>query len=85
MYRSLKFSKRGSKKAFFWEKIFGNFLTQEFYTFLKSAQNSASFATLCTQLWKIFFISYKGTIFLQAKRSNKIETSQYFKKRFVIN
>jgi hypothetical protein len=35
------------KNLFFREKIFGNFLMQEFYTFLKSAQNSASFDTLC--------------------------------------
>jgi hypothetical protein len=35
-----------SKNSFFGEKIFGNFLTQEFYTFLKSAQNSVSFDTL---------------------------------------
>jgi hypothetical protein len=33
-----------SKKSFFREKIFGNFLT-----FLKSAQNFASFDTLCAQ------------------------------------
>ncbi len=31
-----------SENRFFWEKIFGNFLTQEFYTFLKSGQNSAT-------------------------------------------
>ncbi len=45
----------------FWEKILGNFLTQEFYTVLKSAQNSASFDTLCAQFWRNFFFnSCKG-------------------------
>jgi hypothetical protein len=33
------------QKIVFLRKKFGNFLTQEFYTFLKSAQNSASFDT----------------------------------------
>jgi hypothetical protein len=33
---------------------------QEFYTFLKSAQNSASFDTLCAQFRRSFFNSYKG-------------------------
>ena len=36
-------------KNHFSEKILGNFFTQEFYTVLKSVQNSASFDTLCAQ------------------------------------
>ncbi len=44
-----------SKELFFWEKILGNFLTQEFYTFLKSVGTSASFDTLCVQFWRNFF------------------------------
>jgi hypothetical protein len=71
-----------AKKCFFWEKISWNFLTQEFYTFLKSAQNSASFDTLWAQFWRYFFKTpiRDGAIILEVKRSNKIETVQYFKK-----
>jgi hypothetical protein len=36
-------------KSVFLRKHFGNYLTQEFYTLLKSAQNSASFDTLYGQ------------------------------------
>ncbi len=36
----------------FLRKIFGNFLTQKFYTFLKSTQNSASFDTLWSVRWR---------------------------------
>ncbi len=69
-----------SKKLFFWEKLFRNFLMQEFYTFLKSAQNSASFDILCAQFWRYFSNSYKGQCcFLEVK------TVQYFKKLFFIN
>ncbi len=68
------------KKAFFCEKIFGNFLMQEYYTFLKSAQNSASFDTLCAQFWRNFLSTLirDGAISLKVKRSNQIETGQYF-------
>ncbi len=44
-----------AKNCFYWEKIFGNFLTQEIYTFLKSAQSSASFDNICAQ----FFLEVK--------------------------
>ncbi len=44
------------KYSFFWEKIFGYFLTQEFYTFLKSAQNSASFDPRTRNFERIFFL-----------------------------
>jgi hypothetical protein len=67
-----------AKNHFSEKKIFGNFLTQEFYTFLKSAQNS--------DLFQIFFKSYKGGCdFFKVRSSNNIETVQYFKKRFFIN
>ncbi len=57
------------KKLFFWGEIFGNFLTQDFYTFLKSVQNSASFYTLCTQFWRISFktLIRDGAVFLKLK------------------
>ncbi len=73
------------KKSFFWEKIFGNFLTQEFYTFLNSAQNSASFNTLHTQFRRNFFSTLirDGAVFSKDKSSNKIETVQYFKNAFL--
>jgi hypothetical protein len=60
---------------------------QEFYTFLKSAQNFASFDTLCTQFRRNFFSTLirDNAVFLEVKRSNKIETVQYFKKCFFIN
>jgi hypothetical protein len=63
------------------KKIFGNFLKQEFYTFLKSAQNSASFDTLCAQYQRNFFptLIRDGAVLLEVKSSNKIETVQYFK------
>ncbi len=75
------------KFAIFWEKILGNFLTQEFYTFLNSAQNSASFDTLHAQFQRNLFSTLKrdGAFFLEVKSSNKIETNQYFKKHFFIN
>jgi hypothetical protein len=67
------------QKSFFWEKIFGNFLTQEFYTFLKSAQNSAFFDTLHGQFRRNFVSTLirGGAVFLEVKSSNKIETDQY--------
>jgi hypothetical protein len=60
---------------------------QEFYTFLKSAQNSASFDTLHAQFQRNFFSTLKrdGAVFLEVKTSNKIETEQYFNKCFFIN
>jgi hypothetical protein len=59
---------------------------QVFYTFLKSAQNSASFDTLHAQFRKKFSTLIRdGAVFLEVKSSNKIETNQYFKKRFFIN
>ncbi len=39
----------------FLRKNLWELLAQEFYTFLKSAQNSASFDTLCAQFWRNFF------------------------------
>jgi hypothetical protein len=61
------------QKNLFLKKIFGNFLMQEFYTFLKSAQNST--------LKKFFSTLIRdGAAFLEVKSSNKIETDQYFKK-----
>ncbi len=71
------------KIVFLIKKIFGNFLTQGFYTFLKSAQNSASFDTLCSILKKFFSTLIRdGPVFL-SKSSNKKETVQYFKKHFI--
>jgi hypothetical protein len=60
---------------------------QEFYTFLKSAQNSASFDALHAQFRRNLFSTLirDGAVFLEVKSSNKIETDQYFKKRFFIN
>jgi hypothetical protein len=60
-------------------------LTQEFYTFLKSAQNSASLDTLHIQFRRNFFSTLlrDGAVFLEVTSSNKIETDQYFKKRFL--
>ncbi len=56
-----------------------------FCTFLKSAQSSAYFDTLYAQFWINFFSAFirDGTTFLEDKRSNKIETVQYFKKHFL--
>jgi hypothetical protein len=79
-------------KTFFTEKLnfprknLGNFLTEEFYTFLKSAQNSASFDTLHAQFQRNFFSTLirDGAVFWEVKSSNKIETNQYFKKCFFI-
>ncbi len=75
------------KKSFLWEKIFGSFLTQKFYTFLNSAQNSASFENLRGQYRRNFFSTLirDGAVFLEVKRSNKIETVRYFEKCFFIN
>jgi hypothetical protein len=60
--------------SFFWEQIFENFLTQEFYTFLKSVQNSASFDILQAQFWRNLFSTLitNGAVFLEVKSSNKI-------------
>jgi hypothetical protein len=54
------------QKIVFLRKIFGNFLTQEFYTFLKLAQNSASFDTLHAQFQRNFFSTLirDGAVFL---------------------
>ncbi len=67
------------------EKIFGNFLTQEFYTFFKSVQNFASFDILQAQFRRNFFSTLirGSSVFLEVKSSNKIETNQYFKKCFL--
>ncbi len=48
-----------------------------------SAQNSASFDTLCVQFQRNLFSTLirDGAVFLEDKRSNKIETIQY-KKHF---
>ncbi len=43
-----------AKKHFSEKKNFRNLLTQEYYTFLKAAQNSASFDTLCAQFRRNF-------------------------------
>ncbi len=84
IFRDLK---NFAKNRFSEKKIFGNFLTQEFYTFLKSAQNSASFDTLHAQFErkKIPTLIRDGAVFLEVKSSNKIETDQYFKKCLFIN
>jgi hypothetical protein len=60
-------------------------LTQEFYSFLKSAQNSASFDTLHAQFRRNFFSTLirDVAVFLEVKSSNKIETDQYFKNAFL--
>jgi hypothetical protein len=51
-----------AKNCFSEKKIFVNFLMQDFYTFLKSAQNSASFDTLCGQFRRNCFLKlWKGT------------------------
>jgi hypothetical protein len=52
---------------------------------LKSAQNGASFDTLCEKFPRIFFQLSEGAvlIILEDKRSNKIETIQYFKNAFL--
>ncbi len=53
-YKSLKIQ-------FFCKNFFPFCQTQDFFTFLKSAQNSASFDTLQAQFWRNFFFnSYKG-------------------------
>jgi hypothetical protein len=61
-------------------------LTQEFYTFFKSAQNSASFDTICAQFRRNFLstLIQGRCYFLAVKSSNKIETVQYLKKSFLI-
>jgi hypothetical protein len=66
------------------KKIFRNFLAKEFYTFLKSAQNSASFDTLCAQFRRNFFstLMRDGAVFLEVKSSNKIETANILKNAF---
>jgi hypothetical protein len=59
---------------------------QEFYTFLKSAQDSTSFDTLHAQFQRNFFsilIRDGGVFFWEVKSSNKIETDQYFKNAFL--
>ncbi len=55
-----KFSK-SLKIQFFCKNFFPLCQTQDFCTFLKSAQNSASFDTLHAKFWRNFFFnSYKG-------------------------
>ncbi len=77
------FQKNWIFKDFFWEKIFGNFLTQEFYTFLKLAKNSASFDTLFARFWRNFLKTLiRDGAFFKVKSSNEIETVQYLKKHF---
>jgi hypothetical protein len=73
-------------------KIFSALLHAIVMTFLKSAQNCASFDTLCRQVLekqKVFNF-YKGRYtrsitFLEDKKSNQVETIQHFKKYFFIN
>jgi hypothetical protein len=48
------------KIQFFCKHFFPFCQTQDFCTFLKSAQNSASFDTLYAQFRRIFFNFYKG-------------------------
>jgi hypothetical protein len=95
MCRSLEFGKKEKnfcrKTKFLWtwntlqkivfiKKILGNFFMQEFYTFLKSAQNFPSFNTQHAQFQRNFFSTLirGGAVFLEVKSSNKIETDQYF-------
>ncbi len=49
---------------------------------MKSAQNSASFDTLCAQFGRNYLSTLirDGAVFLKVKSSNDIETVQYFKK-----
>ncbi len=81
-----KFSK-SLKIQFFCKTFFPFCQTRDFCTFFKSAQNSASFDTLHAQFWRNFFSTLiRGSVtFSKDKRSNKIETVQYFKKHFFIN
>ncbi len=68
------------QKEIFWGKnILGHFLTQELWSFLKSARNCASFnfnQKIFQHLWGAVLI------FQEDKRSNKIETVEYKKKHF---
>ena len=81
-----KFSK-SLKIQFFSNNFFPFCQTRDFCTFLKSAQNSASFDTLHAQFWRNFFQLLKRAVLLfpKDKSSNKIETVLYFKKHFFIN
>ncbi len=61
-------------KDFFWEKIIGNFLTQEFYNFFEIR---AKFRFFCYPLHPILNKFYKGRCsFFKVKSSKKIETVQ---------
>ncbi len=61
-------------------KKFPFYQTRDFCTFLKSVQDSASFDNLYAQCWRNFFSTFiRGSAtFFEDKRSNKIETVQYF-------
>ncbi len=89
MFRSLEFGKREKiftekltfyelrkfcKKAFFGEKIFGNFLTQVFHTFLKSEQFLRLLISLRPISKKFFSTLIRTVIFLEVKRSKKMKT-----------
>jgi hypothetical protein len=80
-----KFSE--SLKIQFFCKIFFSFcLTQDFCTFLKSAQNSASFDTLLRTILKNFFLnSYKGRCYFFRRIKGQIRYKPYiiWKKLFL--
>jgi hypothetical protein len=73
----------GKTIKFFCKIVFAFCQTCDFCIFLKSVQNSASFDTLYAQFRRTLIRG--DAIFLEDKRSNKIETDQYFKKHFFIN
>jgi hypothetical protein len=52
------------KNKFFCKNFFLFCQTRDFCTFVKSAQNSASFDTLYAQFPRIFFNSYKGRCYI---------------------
>jgi hypothetical protein len=75
------------KKSFLWEKILENFFAQEFYS-LHILEISAKFRFFwypARSILKKFFSTLlrDGAVFLKVKSSNKIETYQYLKKRFL--
>jgi hypothetical protein len=73
------------QKIVFLKKFLGELIDERVSHILKSAQNSASFYTLCGQFRRNFFSTLvrDGEVFLEVKRSNKIETIQYFKNAFL--
>jgi hypothetical protein len=89
MCRSLAFGKKGNKfyrkteflgtwkilqKIVFLRTNLWELLDARVLRILKSAQNFASFDTLCTQFRRNFFSTFirDGAVFLEVKRSNKI-------------